>query len=80
MTIGRTHGFRLPAWKTYCAGAKAAGLEKVRFLFVVPFKDNFLVPREQCQTFELDFGIDVSLEVVEMAPHPLSMCLVVLSP
>jgi hypothetical protein len=68
MTIGKTHGFKLLTWKTYCAGAKAEGLERVRFLFVVPFKDNFRVTREQCQTFELDFGIEVSLEVVEMAP------------
>jgi hypothetical protein len=68
MTIGEDHGFKLPTWKAYCKAAVDASLDRVRFLFVVPFRDKFRVTQEQIGYFQQDYGIEVKLEVVAIVP------------
>jgi hypothetical protein len=65
MTIRKQHGFKEPTWNKFCKAAKAAGLDAVRFIFVVPFKDKFRVTQDQISLFQKQFDAAVYLEVAE---------------
>jgi hypothetical protein len=69
MTIGEMHDFKNRPWVAYCKAATVAGLAKVRFVFLVPFKDKFRVQQSHIQVFGGTFGIPVSLEVAEVIPR-----------
>jgi hypothetical protein len=68
MTIGKEHGLSKTTLDSYCKAAKDAQLDRVRFIFVVPFRNKFSVSLDQVQLsgkFEKDF---VSLHVAELSP------------
>ena len=68
MTIGTEHNLKERPWVAYCKAATACGLTRVRFVFIVPFRDRFRVQQSHIQLFEKSFGISVSLEVAEIVP------------
>lgn len=75
MTIGKSHAFKVSTWNAYCKAAEAAGLTRVRFLFVVPFVDNFLVPAETLALFsQKNTRMSISLEVAALTPHEEGKC------
>jgi|JI10StandDraft_1071094.scaffolds.fasta_scaffold72197_2 hypothetical protein len=72
MTIGKDHTFKEKSWKNYCVAAKAAKLERVRFVFVVPHQGKFCVSAEQVRLFQSNFGIPNTLHVVELRPSDIA--------
>ena len=68
MTIGQTHGFKKQTFTRFCKSAEESKLTCVRFVFVVPRKQKFLVSNEQINLFEEDYGVTVALEIAEICP------------
>jgi hypothetical protein len=52
MTIGAAHNLKEQPWARYCKAATAAGLAKVRFVFIVPFRDKFCMQQSHIQLFQ----------------------------
>jgi len=69
MTIGKNHGFKKPTFRRFCKEAKELNLTCVRFVFVVPHKQKFLVSKEQVDLFRQDHGVAVALEIAEICPQ-----------
>jgi hypothetical protein len=69
MTIGQEHNFKKASWRNYCKAAKQAGIGCIRFVFVVPHRNNFRVSKDQVNTFSEDkFGLPTFLEIAEVCP------------
>ena len=72
MTIGLTHDFVEGKFARYCTVARQHNLERVRFIYVVPFLGKFKVPKKQIDIFKNNTsGINVRLEVAEIRPRRL---------
>jgi hypothetical protein len=68
MTIGKEHSLKEVTFRNYCKAAKDAKLQNVRFVFVVPHRNNFCVKAAQIQFFSTDLGLPVALHVAEVRP------------
>jgi hypothetical protein len=69
MTIGTTHSFNQGRWKKLCEEAEEVRLTHVRFIYVVPHQDCFIVPQGQLfESASTQQGLQRTLEVLEIQP------------